>query len=237
VPWHVLEVTLLGAPDLIPCAIPARVYNTQEEKEGRGCRSNQPKYGYFSAHSPPRTDCGTVAPLFHPSYVPDTPAVFRLPYEAFQEILSHLPILPRVTIYHRLVHETMWPRPGPEIFLERARTLLALSATCRLMRQLVLAEGWNNYFMRRMNLRDEYQIWVKLLFECGVLFGKPHLAAHVRYGSLFVYLGCTDTGPDHSKDPSGRSFGRYQKSSRTLRQMPHHSTQPPHPRDGFDIEI
>jgi len=139
-------------------------------------------------------------------------------------------------VYHRIVQETTWPRPGPEMFLERARTLLALSATCRLMRQLVLAEGWNNYFMRRMSLKDEYQIWVKLLFECGVLFGKPHLAAYVRYGSSFVYLEYLGTSPNYPKNPGGRSHGRDQKSSRTLRQMPHYSTQPPYPRDSFDAE-
>lgn len=71
-------------------------------------------------------------------------------------------------------------RPEPEIFLERARTLLALSATCKRMRQMVLVEAWKDYLMRRMALRNRRRIWTKMLSECGVLLKNPHLAAYVR---------------------------------------------------------
>ena len=66
------------------------------------------------------------------------------------------------------------------MFLERARTLLALSATCRAMRQMVLMEAWKDYLMRRITPRNNRQMWTKWLSECGVLLRNPHLAAHVR---------------------------------------------------------
>lgn len=187
----VVEAILLDASHLLlSCAIPTHIYNRQKEKEGRNC-SNQSEYGYLSLHSLREV----IPPPSHPSRVSCIPTVFRLPYEPFQEILSN--IFPWPTAYCQIVYTT-WYRPEAEMFLERARTLLALSVTCRAMRQMVLTEAWKGYFMRRMRLKNNHKIWTKLRSECGVLLRNPHLAAYVRYSSPSVHLEYLDTSSDRA---------------------------------------
>jgi len=89
--------------------------------------------------------------------------------------------------YQYQYHNT-WTRPIPEIFWERVRTLLALSATCRAMRQVVLMMAWENLIMCRMNQKLAQWIMGGLLARCRILLGYPHLAPHVRYDSPLLHL-------------------------------------------------
>jgi len=119
-----------------------------------------------------------AAPPSHSSRAPDTPTVFRLPCELFQEILSYILLWP--TAYYRMVYHMTWPPPNPGVFLEQARTMLALSATCRAMRQVVLIEAWKEYRMGRVTPMNKRRSRTRSLSECGILLRNPHLAAHVR---------------------------------------------------------
>ena len=173
---------LLDASDLVSCPIPTHVHDTPNEREKRSSRSNQPRYGYLSLRSPSerRTYRGfTLSSSRSPSFISGTSTVFRLPHELFREILLSLPVLPWTEVHFRYLHGDRWYRPIPEIFWERARTLLALSATCRVIRQMALTEAWKYYVVWRWDPRLD-QTGIRLLSRCEMLLGNPHLAAHVR---------------------------------------------------------
>ena len=114
----------------------------------------------------------------YPSRVPKTPTIFRLPYDIFQEIFLNLPTFPRTEVYRRSLCGEQWSRPNSELFWERPKTLLALSATCRAMREIVLMESWKHYVLRLP------VVWLGPQFvelsQCEILLGNPHLAYYVR---------------------------------------------------------
>lgn len=112
---------------------------------------------------------------------PGTLTVLRLPYEVFEEIFLNFPVLPLVEVYHRhLVGNTRFPLAS-EMFWERARTLLALSATCRMIRHMVLAEAWKDHVLRRSpGVRFKHRAGVAPVSQCEILLGNPHLASSVR---------------------------------------------------------
>lgn len=132
-----------------------------------------------SFHSLPTTNRLTLSTLLSLSRIPGTLAVLRLPYEAFEEIFSYLPVLPWAEVYHRHLNEYTRPPLASEIFWERAKTLLALSATCRTIRQMVLMEAWKNYVVR---LNPGFKRWagVAPVSQCEILLGNSHLASYVR---------------------------------------------------------
>ena len=82
----------------------------------------------------------------------------------------------------------MWFQPASKMFWERTRTLLALSATCITMRQMVLTEAWKVYVVcspRRQCWFEPRLHWSEVLLRrYRVLLASPHLAANVRYSSL-----------------------------------------------------
>jgi len=121
----------------------------------------------------------------------DTSTVFKIPYEIFQEIILNLPVCPWSDMYFRHLRYNSLSLPMPRPFWERARTLLALGATCKAMRQAVLMEAWRDYAV--YGVRDGPQIRVELLPGCEILLKNFHLAAYVRYGALFVHLEYPDT--------------------------------------------
>ena len=112
---------------------------------------------------------------------PFPPIVFQLPYEIFQEIFLHLPVLPWTEMYHRHLCglEDVWSQPASKLFWERTRTLLALGATCRVLRQVVLVEAWKVYVVCPPRLVP--QPHKVLLSRYKLLLRGPHLAANVRY--------------------------------------------------------
>ena len=83
-------------------------------------------------------------------------------------------------MYYRCQQDDVWSQSIPAIYWERARTLLALSASCKAMRQMVLMEAWENYIMCRMSWSVGYRTGAKFLSQCGVLLDNPNLAAYVR---------------------------------------------------------
>jgi len=91
-------------------------------------------------------------------------------------------------MYHRHLSEDAWTRLASKMFWERARTLLALSVTCRAMRQMVLMEAWQVYVMcsPKAPVRIKLQVTV-VESQYGILLENPHLAACVRYSFLFAY--------------------------------------------------
>jgi len=111
-----------------------------------------------------------------------TPAVFQLPYEIFQEIFLYLSALPWVEVYYRHLSEDAWSRPASQMFWDRARTLLALSTTCRTMRQVVLTEAWRVYVVCSPKAPARFNLRVTMvLSQYEILLGNPRLAACVRY--------------------------------------------------------
>lgn len=165
-----------------------------------------------------------------------TSTVFQLPYEILQEIFLYLPAFPGMEVYYRHLSEDGWSRPASKMFWERARTLLALSTTCKTMRQVVLMEAWRVYVVcspkapARLNLRV-----AMVLSQYEILLRNPCLAACVRYSSPFVYLEYSDTRSDRSKDSSGEFLTQFGQSKDTLCRMPHRLAQPPHPRDHLNV--
>ena len=128
-----------------------------------------------------RTDCDIIAPSSHPSRVFGCLyTVLWLSYEIFQEIFSNLTFLRWTEVYYRCQQDDVWSQSIPAIYWERARTLLALSASCKAMRQMVLMEAWENYIMCRMSWSVGYRTGAKFLSQCGVLLENPNLAAYVR---------------------------------------------------------
>jgi len=178
------------------------------------------------------TDIITLA-----SYPPRvSPTVFQLPYEIFQEIFSYLPALPWTEMYHRHLSEDEWSRPASRMFWERAKTLLALSTTCRTMRHMVLMEAWKVYVMCSPKAPVRFRLRVVVvLSQYRVLLGNSHLAACVRYSSLYLCMEYSDTRSDRSKDSGSEFRVRFRQSMDALCRMPHHLTQPPHPRDHLDV--
>jgi len=127
----------------------------------------------------------------------------------FQEILLNFPVLPWTEVYrrHLCTIGDMWFQPASKAFWERTRALLALGATCKTMRQVVIVEAWKVYVVcsPRAGLRVDWSWPEALLSRYEILLKNPHLAANVRYGSLFVYPEYLDTSSDCSKD-SGSGF-------------------------------
>jgi len=166
-----------------------------------------------------------------------TPTVFQLPYEIFEEVLLNFPILPWTEVYHRhfCAIEDVWFHPASNAFWERTRALLALSATCRAMRQMFLMEAWNVYVAcspRKRSPRRPVRYKPRsdvLLSRYRILLGNPRLAANVRYSSLVVNLEYLDPSSDHSKDTGGRFRVHFRQTRGSLCRMPHRLTQPPHP--------
>jgi len=123
-----------------------------------------------------------------------TPTVFQLPYEIFEEILLNFPVVPWTEVYHRhfCAIEDVWFHPASNAFWERTRVLLALSATCRAMRQTFLVEAWKVYVACSPRLWSPLRpvkfepLSGVLLSRYRVLLGNPRLAANVRYSSLFL---------------------------------------------------
>jgi len=138
-------------------------------------------------------------------------------------------------VYHRHMDKE-WTIAVAEIFWERARALLALSATCRAMRGMFLMEAWKDYAMCRMTQRSKPPIGMRMMSRCEILLGNPHLASYVRYGSPFLYLQSPDASSDCLQD-SGDRFRRRNRQSNgeTLRRVPYQPTQPPHTRDRLDM--
>ena len=142
-------------------------------------------------------------------------------------------------MYHRhfCVIEDVWFHPASNTFWERTRALLALSVTCRAMRQMVLMEAWKVYVACSPRLRSARRpakfepLSEVLLSRYRILLRNPRLAANVRYSSLFVYLEYPDTGSDRSKDSGGRFHEHFRQTRESLCRMPHRLTQPPHPRN------
>ena len=81
-------------------------------------------------------------------------------------------------MYCRYLYGGRGYQPLPQAFWERTRTLLALSATCRLMRQVALADTWRAYGMCGGGIVP--QVEAKFLSRCETLLGNPHLVAYVR---------------------------------------------------------
>ena len=171
----------LDASDLVSYPIPTQVHATPKGREGCSGRSNQPRYGYLSLRSPSAANLLGLHPStsHSPLCVSDTSTVFRLPHDLFREILLSLPVLPWTEVHFRYLHGDRWYRPIPEIFWERARTLLAFSATCRVIRQIALMEAWKYYVVWRWDPRLD-RTGIRLLSRCEMLLGNTHLAAHVR---------------------------------------------------------
>jgi len=83
-------------------------------------------------------------------------------------------------MYHRHLCglEDVWSQPASKFSWERTRTLLALSATCRLTRQVVLPEAWEVYSV--CPLRFVPRLHGVLLSRCRLLLRDPHFVANVR---------------------------------------------------------
>ena len=119
--------------------------------------------------------------------VPLSSTVFQVPYEIFQEIFLHLPVLPWTdSVYRRHLcgHEDVWSQPASKTFWVRTRTLLALGATCRMMQQMVLVEAWKVYVVNIPRADPEVivsKLHEALLSRYRHLLRDPHLAAIVRY--------------------------------------------------------
>lgn len=71
-------------------------------------------------------------------------------------------------------------------FWERTRALLALSATCKQMREAVLMEAWGYYAI--CSVRHELQTEAGFLSGYKILLKNPRLAAYVRYCTLFARM-------------------------------------------------
>jgi len=140
---------------------------------------------------PQRTDRGIIVLLSHPSCPSGASTVFQLPYEIFQQIVLNITVLPWTKVYCRYLPNKRWYLPMPRRLWERTRALLALSATCRLMRQAVLMEAWESYPMCRVGY--DPQTKTKLLSRCKLLLENPRLASYMRCSTLFVPLGYPDT--------------------------------------------
>ena len=186
-----------------PCTLSNRFGARSHAQGRRGAQSFRLVQVRISFYPFPAHDEPTDA-ILSSSYLPcvsDIPIVFRLPYEIFQEVLLNLPALPWTEVYHRHLGEEGDFRPASKMFWERAKALLALSATCRAVRQVVLMEAWKDYVMCGP------AVGLKPLFgapsQCEILLRKPHLASHVRCGSPFVYLESPDTSSDCLKDSGG----------------------------------
>jgi len=84
-------------------------------------------------------------------------------------------------MYHRYLCavEDVWFQPASEMFWERTRTLLALSATCTVMREVAVAEAWKVYVMC---IPSGYKGWAYGVLACQyeTVLDNPHLAANVR---------------------------------------------------------
>jgi len=147
-------------------------------------------------------------------------------------------------MYHRhmCVMEDVWFHPTSDTFWERTRALLALSATCQVMRQMFLMEAWEVYVVcipeGGLDPRWAAMFESRSEFRYRVLLGKPRLAANVRYSPPFVYLECprADTGSDrHLKDSGGKPRVHFRQTGKTLSQMPYRLTKPPHPRNWLGV--
>lgn len=89
-------------------------------------------------------------------------------------------------MYCRYLHANRRHRPLTEEFWTRTRALLALGATCRTVRKVVLAGAWKHYAICRV--KYEIMAETKLLSRCGILLENPHLAVFVRYNSPFLRI-------------------------------------------------
>ena len=177
----VVVAILLDASDLVSCPVPTPVHDTPKEREGCSGCSKWSRYGYPSLRS---QSAASLLWLYPPSSyslmsISDASTVFRLPHDLFREILLSFPVLPWTEVHFRYLHGDRWYRPIPETFWERARTLLALSATCRVIRQIALMEAWKYYVVWRWDPRLD-QTGIRLSSRCEMLLGNPHLATHLR---------------------------------------------------------
>ena len=137
---------------------------------------------FMSITHPRRADRGVIAPFLSSLiHLPST--VFQLPYEIFQEIFYYLPVLPWTEVYCRYLHDDRGHQPLPWEFWIRTKTLLALGATCRLMRQATLADAWVDYSMCRVWYNTP-QIETKFVSRCEILLENPHLVTYVRYSTF-----------------------------------------------------
>jgi len=99
------------------------------------------------------------------------------------------------------------------------------------MRQVFFMEAWKVYVACTPRKRLlKYEPWSDvLLSRYRLLLGNPHLAANVRYGSLFVNLEYPAAGSNRSKD-SGCGFRvHFRQTRKGLCQVSHRFAQPPHP--------
>ena len=106
-----------------------------------------------------------------------------LPTELFLDILSHFPVVDYLDYYYRAQMMPLQRPRLPRMYNWWSMVLVAITSTCREMRQRLLPLLWGRVqtYVEVGSLVDSETMMPQLLLmRCGILSKSPSLAVHVK---------------------------------------------------------